>query len=62
MPEDSLRALITLEGGKGFHFTGHHEILFPLFYTSLIQHAHPAAQAPFDLRESRPTRSSAQMK
>jgi hypothetical protein len=27
----------TLEGGKGFHFTGHHEIMFPLLAAALIE-------------------------
>ena len=27
----------TLEGGKGFHFTGHHEILFPLLTAAILE-------------------------
>jgi hypothetical protein len=27
----------TLEGGKGFHFTGHHEIMFPLLCAAILE-------------------------
>jgi hypothetical protein len=27
----------TLEGGKGFHFTGHHEIMFPLLTAAILE-------------------------
>ena len=27
----------TLEGGKGFHFTGHHEIMFPLLAAAILE-------------------------
>lgn len=27
----------TREGGKGFHFTGHHEIMFPLFCAAILE-------------------------
>ncbi|MBI4496263.1 MAG: hypothetical protein HY697_04935 [Deltaproteobacteria bacterium] len=27
----------TLQGGKGFHFTGHHEIMFPLLAAALLE-------------------------
>ena len=27
----------TLEGGKGFHFTGHHEIIFPLLTAAILE-------------------------
>jgi hypothetical protein len=27
----------TLEGGKGFHFTGHHEIMFPLLAAAVLE-------------------------
>jgi hypothetical protein len=27
----------TLEGGKGFHLTGHHEIMFPLLTAAVLE-------------------------
>jgi hypothetical protein len=27
----------TLEGGRGFHLTGHHEIMFPLLYAAVLE-------------------------
>jgi hypothetical protein len=27
----------TLEGGKGFHLTGHHEIMFPLLAAAVLE-------------------------
>jgi hypothetical protein len=27
----------TLEGGRGFHLTGHHEIMFPLLATAILE-------------------------
>lgn len=31
----------TLEGGKGFHFTGHHEIMFPLLVAAFLEEISP---------------------
>ena len=31
----------TLEGGKGFHFTGHHEIMFPLLIAAILEEISP---------------------
>ena len=31
-----LEALGTLEGGKGFNFTGHHELMLPLLAAAVI--------------------------
>jgi len=31
----------TLEGGQGFHLTGHHEIMFPLLFAALLEEIKP---------------------
>ncbi len=36
----------TLGGGKGFHFTGHHEIMFPLLAAALLEEITEAEKAP----------------
>ncbi len=33
----------TLEGGRGFHFTGHHEIMFPLLTAAILEEMQKAA-------------------
>ena len=35
----------TLEGGKGFHFTGHHELMLPLLAAALLDACSPEATA-----------------
>ena len=35
----------TLEGGKGFHFTGHHELMLPLLAAALLDACNPEATA-----------------
>ncbi|MBU1206185.1 MAG: hypothetical protein KKH04_04540 [Proteobacteria bacterium] len=35
----------TLEGGKGFHLTGHHEIMFPLLTAALLEKIYTAEHA-----------------
>ncbi len=36
----------TLEGGKGFHLTGHHEIMFPLLAAALLEELHHQGSSP----------------
>jgi len=42
----------TLTGGKGFHFTGHHEIMFPLLVAALLEEITPMGKT-LALKKSR---------
>jgi hypothetical protein len=35
----------TLEGGRGFHLTGHHEIMFPLLCAAILEEIQPGERA-----------------
>jgi len=35
----------TLEGGKGFHITGHHEIMFPLLTAAVLEEIQPGERS-----------------